>query len=75
MRTIYETIWSIVGVVLLVWFACTFVTQCQMAAALPNTPVHQKQTIDEFLNDHPDIKQRVEDMRRQQEADLKYNQS
>ena len=77
MKTIYEVIWSIIGLMLMAWFLCTLMTTCHTAAVLPelNTPAHQKQTIDEFLNDHPDIKKRVDDLKRQQDADIKYNRS
>lgn len=77
MKTIYEVIWSIVGLILISWFFVSVLTTYHTAAVLPapNTPAHQKQTIDEFLNDHPDIKKKVDDLKRKQDADIKYNRS
>jgi hypothetical protein len=76
MKTIYETIWSVIGVGLILWFACVYVTNCQLAAVPPvPSSTHQKQTIEEFLNDHPDIKQRVDEIKRQAENDGRYKQS
>ena len=74
MRTIYEVIWSIVGVILISWFCVTLVVGIHEKAAVPQSN-HQKQTIEEFLNDHPDIKQRVDEIKRQAEYEKKYNRS
>jgi hypothetical protein len=88
MNTIYEVIWSIIGLMLIAWFWVTFAMNCGNKPVFdngpayyydnkidPSKPAHQKQSIDEFLNDHPDIKKRVDEMKRQQEYDSKYNQS
>jgi len=77
MKTIYEVIWSIVGAMLLIWLGTVYIQTCSNQPMHDGviTPMHEKQTIDEFLNDHPDIKKRVEDLERQHEADLKYKRS
>src|ERR1051325_1405056 len=77
MKTIYEVIWSIVGLILISWFFVNLAVESRNAVVPPylGTPAHQKQTIDEFLNDHPDIKQRVDELKRQAERDAKYNRS
>jgi hypothetical protein len=75
MKTIFEGIWSIIGLMLITWFLCNFFTQLVAVPPSLNTPAHQKQSIDEFLNDHPDIKKEVDEMKRKAESDRKYNQS
>lgn len=75
MKTVYEVIWSIIGVMLIVWFivTCHYTAQNMHDGVI--TPVHHKQTIEEFLRDHPDIKQRVDELKRQAAEESKWEQS
>ena len=77
MRTVYEIIWSVVGAMLLIWFGVSFLQNCSNQPMHDGVimPTHQKQTIKEFLDDHPDIKKRVDELNRQAEHDEKYSQS